>query len=287
MTNPVRDMDWMEIRNEVHSLLQPEDSRVTILPMKSGLEAEVTKISAGGSQFVLKVWNRDSKPNVHSQYKLLEALYSRGLPVSKPYGWGLDRDENPVLLTSFDGSPIGKVNQSLFKALTEMLTQIHRMSLQDIDESTLPKHDFIPYFYPRIEEHVDLRDLLVQLVERADMKQDCLIHGDFNMGNVLEAEGTHTIIDWTNGQLGDPRYDIAWSMVLMKIYGGMRPSTHLLSAIVKETSYTSEELELFEAIACLRWILFHRMAFLPIRKGTISRVRSILKGNRHLNEHLL
>lgn len=287
MTNPIRDMDWMEISSEVESLLQPEDSCVTILPMKSGLEAEVTRLSIGGLHFVLKVWNRDSKPNVHAQYKLLEALYCRGLPVSKPHGWGLDRDENPVLLTSFDGSPIGKVNQSLFKALTEMLTQIHRMSLQDIDESTLPKHDFIPYFYPGIEEHVDLRDLLVQLVERADMKQDCLIHGDFYMGNVLEAEGTYTIIDWTNGQLGDPRYDIAWSMVLIKIYGGMRLSSHYLPSIVTETAYKYEELELFEAMACLRWILLHRMVHLPIRKGTISRVRNILKGNRHLNEHLL
>lgn len=287
MTNPIRNIDWMEISSEVHSLLQPEDSCVTILPMKSGLEAEVTRISIDGLHFVLKVWNRDSKPNVHAQYKLLEALYSRELPVSKPYGWGLDRDENPALLTSFDGSPIEKANQSLFKALTNILTQIHRMPLQDIDEPGLPKHEFIDYFYPGIEEHIDLKDLLVQLVECADMKQDCMIHGDFNMGNVLEAEGTYTIIDWTNGQLGDPRYDIAWSMVLIKIYGGMRPSSHYLSAILSETPYSYEELELFEAMACLRWILLHRMAYLPIRKGTISRVRNILKGNRHLNEDLL
>ncbi|NGP57418.1 aminoglycoside phosphotransferase family protein [Paenibacillus thiaminolyticus] len=285
MTNPIREIDWMEISSEASSLLRPEES--CIFPMKSGLEAEVTRINVGGFQCVLKVWNRDSKPDVRNQYMLLEAFYNRGLPVSKPYGWGLDRDENSVLLTSFDGSPIEKANQPLLKALAEMLTRLHRIPLQDIDEFALPKHDFISYFYPGIEEHVDLRDVLVQLVECADMKQDCLIHGDFHIGNVLEAEGKYTIIDWTNGQLGDPRYDMAWSMVLMKIYGGMRPSTHLLSAIVKETSYTSEELELFEAIACLRWILFHRMAFLPLRKGTISRVRSILKNNRHLNEKLL
>ncbi|RJG22839.1 phosphotransferase family protein [Paenibacillus thiaminolyticus] len=287
MTNLIREIDWLEISSEVRSLLDQGGSCVTIHPMKPGLEAEVTRISMDELHFVLKVWNRDSKPDVRVQYKLLEALYNRGLPVSKPYGWGLDRDENSVLLTSFDGSPIKKANQSLFKAITEMLTRVHRIPLQDIDEFALPKHDFISYFYPGIEEHVDLRDLLVQLVECADMKQDCMIHGDFNLGNVLEAEGKYTIIDWTNGQLGDPRYDMAWSMVLMKIYGGTRPSSHLLSAILKETSYTSGELELFEAMACLRWILLHRMAFLPTRKGTISRVRSLLKGNRHLNEDLL
>ncbi|BFH31369.1 phosphotransferase [Paenibacillus melissococcoides] len=118
MAHLIRDIDWMEISSEAHSLLQPEDSCITILPMKSGLEAEVTRISIGGLHFVLKVWNQDSKPNVHAQYKLLEALYRRGLPVSQPYGWGLDRDENPTLLTSFDGSPIEKANQPLFKSLT-------------------------------------------------------------------------------------------------------------------------------------------------------------------------
>ncbi|BFH69877.1 aminoglycoside phosphotransferase family protein [Paenibacillus dendritiformis] len=287
MTNSIRDIDWMEIRSEAHLLLQPEESGVAVHPIKPGLEAEVMKVSIGGLHFVLKSWNRDSKPNVHEQYKLLEALYSRGLPVSKPYGWGLDRDENPVLLTSFDGSPIVKVNQSLCKTLAMMLTRVHRMPIQDIDELALPKHDFIPYFFPGIEEHVDLQELLVQLIERGDMKQDCLIHGDFNIGNVLEAEGTHTLIDWTNGQHGDPRYDIAWALVLIRIYGGMRSSSHYLSAILSETPYTQEELELFEAMASLRWILLHRMSYLPTRKGTMSRVRSLLKGNRHLNEDLL
>lgn len=287
MTDSIRNMDWMEISSEVNSLLEQGDSSVTIRPIKPGLEAEVTRISIGGLHFVLKVWNRDSKPNVRDQYKLLEALYNRGLPVSKPCGWGLDRDENPTLLTSFDGSPIVKANQSILKTLTIMLTRIHNMPLQDIDESVLQKHDFIRYFYPRIEEHVELRELLLELVERTDMKQDCIIHGDFYLGNVMESEGRYTIIDWTNGQLGDPRYDIAWSMVLMKIYGGMRLSSHYLSAIITETPYTKEELELFEAMACLRWILFHRMAYLPTRKGTISRVRSILQNNAHLDGDLI
>lgn len=76
MTNPIREIDWMEISSEASSLLRPEES--CIFPMKSGLEAEVTRISVGGLQFVLKVWNRDSKPDVRNQYMLLEAFYNRG-----------------------------------------------------------------------------------------------------------------------------------------------------------------------------------------------------------------
>lgn len=282
MGDPIRDINWMVTSKVIDSLVE-QSSSLTIIPLDSGLEAEVTKICTAESSFVLKVWNRNSKPDVKCQYKLLDALYNRGLSVSKPFGWGLDKNINQVLLTSFDGSPINKVNQSKLTKLAKILTNIHRFPYKDLDSSLLQKHDFVSYFYPRIEEHQDIKNLLIRLTKSANLKQDCLIHGDFNLGNILEAEGKYTIIDWTNGQLGDPRYDIAWSIVLIKIYVGERYGSAYLSAYLSQNQYTNEELELFEAIACLRWLLLNRTVDLSKSSNTITRVKSILKNNLQLN----
>nr|WP_240703172.1 hypothetical protein [Cohnella luojiensis] len=107
------------------------------------------------------------------------------------------------------------------------------------------------------------------------------------MGNILESDGKYTIIDWTNVQLGDPRYDIAWSIILIWIYVSEKYSSTYRSEFITMNNYTANELEKFEAIACLRWILLNRIANLPKRHNTISTVRTILMKNKYLNEGLL
>ncbi|WP_338080758.1 phosphotransferase family protein [Cohnella luojiensis] len=114
-----------------------------------------------------------------------------------------------------------------------------------------------------------------------------VIHGDYNLGNILESDGKYTIIDWTNVQLGDPRYDIAWSIILIWIYVSEKYSSTYRSEFITMNNYTANELEKFEAIACLRWILLNRIANLPKRHNTISTVRTILMKNKYLNEGLL
>lgn len=284
--NSIREVSWKEKSQVVDSLIEFSDS-LTVVPLDSGLEAEVVRIYLDETSFVMKIWNRSSKPNVASQYKLLKVLFNQGLPVSQPLGWGFNQDENQVLLTSFDGSPLKKLTQSDLIDLTKILSDIHRFPLQELEESILHTYEFIHYFYPRIEEHKDLKTLLHRLVDMSDIKQDRLIHGDFNLGNIVESDEKYTVIDWTNGQLGDPRYDIAWSTILIKIYVGQRHGIMYRSAFLSDNPYTIDELELFEAIACLRWILLYRTADLPRGKETITRVRNILKNNKHLNENLI
>ncbi|GIP35363.1 aminoglycoside phosphotransferase family protein [Paenibacillus sp. J2TS4] len=286
MSDPLRGVTWAEKSTELDSLLE-QNSLLSRVPLESGLEAEVTKICMAESSYVLKVWNRSSKPDIKRQFKLLKVLHHQGLSVSQPLGWGIDSNKNQVLVTHFDGVPISKVNSSILTELADMLTQIHRSPIENLDMTVVPKYDFVSYFYPAIDDHPDIKNLLTDLVDSANMKQDCIIHGDYNLGNILESEGRFTIIDWTNGQMGDPRYDIAWSIILMRIYVGERYGSVYLSAYLKQNQYSAAELELFEAIACLRWILLNRIAILPKGRATITRVKNILKSNPHLHEHLL
>jgi aminoglycoside phosphotransferase (APT) family kinase protein len=142
--------------------------------------------------------------------------------------------------------------QPFLLGILSPFSTIHQFPAEELDPSLCPKRDFIRYFYPAIEDHPDIGNRLAQLVQDSNMKQHRLIHGDYNLKNVLVADGKYTIIDWTNGQLGDPRYDIAWSVLLVRIYVGERQASAYLRAFRSGNSYTAEEMDLFEAIACLR-----------------------------------
>jgi len=56
---------------------------------------------------------------------------------------------------------------------------------------------------------------------------------------------------------------------------------------VEEIPVMTEELEVFEALSCLRWLLLDRMDGVPKNADTIKRVRRIVKDNRFMNERVL
>jgi aminoglycoside phosphotransferase (APT) family kinase protein len=262
-------------------LLIQEASLTTHL-MDHGFEAEVLKISLDQESYVLKTWSKSSKPDVQFQYQLLQALCERGIAVSKPVGWGINPDGNKVLLTSFDGTPIHKVNDKIMKKLASILASIHQIDRGELEHIQLPKYDFIDYFFPEAREHADLNHVLISLVEQTPMKQDRIIHGDFHLGNIVQEKEQFTIIDWTNGQLGDPRYDFSWSLILLRIHISERYADVFRSAYLLENFMEQDELEVFEAWACLRWILLHRRGSTPKGPNVTKRVKSILGSNRFL-----
>lgn len=277
---------WKESSQDLQSFLA-SDIQMSISPMDSGLEADVFKISTPDQDYVLKVWNRDSKPDISFQYKALEMLHHLGIAVSQPVGWGVDENYHQVLLTTFDGTPVHKVNNKKLIEIANLLIAIHKLTLDKLDGISLPTYSFVHYFFPGIEQQPDLKELLDPLVESLNIEPTCLIHGDYHLGNILEANGKYYIIDWTNLQLGDPRYDIAWSNIIIWIYVSEQNYMTYRSVFMADSIYSDEELEKFEAIACLRWILLNRIAKLPNRDNTISIVKSIIKNNKYLKEGLI
>ncbi|GGG15194.1 aminoglycoside phosphotransferase family protein [Paenibacillus abyssi] len=286
MDNVIGQITWTEKSETIDDLIGQGDS-LLVSPMASGLEAEVLKVQTSESGYVLKTWNRSSKPDVSYQFHLLQILNRLGLPVSVPYGWGWDQHSNKVLLTSFDGNPITKVNAKELSALARSLSSIHQTPLDTCKDSFVRKHDFVSYFYPGIDNYPTLHKELLRLVDMSRMTQDHLIHGDFNLGNIVEHEGRYTVIDWTNGQLGDPRYDFVWSSVLMKIYVSERYGSIFLDSYRSEHPLPHEEIEIFEAIACLRLILLSRHTELPQQTKMMDRLKNMLRNNACLEEGIL
>lgn len=283
MGSPIGIVDWVEKNEKIEELLNQENT-LTIHAMDHGFEAEVMKISSDHESFVLKVWNKSSRPDVSFQFHLLNALFERGLSVSKPLGWGVNPNADKVLLTTFDGMPVNELNEKKMIEIANILSRIHQIHVEEIGNIHLPKYDFIDYFFPGVREHDDLNSALISLVHISQMKLDRIIHGDFHLGNILEENDRYTVIDWTNGQLGDSRYDFAWSLTLQKIYISERYAHVFRSAYLLDNDIQQNELEVFEALACLRWILLHRNGGVPKGINTIERVKGLIAQNSFLKE---
>ncbi|KAI7249121.1 hypothetical protein KC345_g11775 [Hortaea werneckii] len=120
MNNILSGIQWKDQSAECEVLLKSA-AEAGITPLKGGLEAEVYQISLPDAELVYKIWNRESRPDVSLQYKVLEQMHRQGLAVSRPYGWGIDPEQNQVLLTSYDGLPVKKVNTPSLKAIAGAL----------------------------------------------------------------------------------------------------------------------------------------------------------------------
>lgn len=266
---PLNNIDWMEWDQKGVNLSQ---TKQTVLP--AGLEADVLKITGDRDEYVLKIWCRDSKPDVAFQYHMLRALRNAGISVSQALGWGLDGNRHQVLLTSYDGVPLAREEE--IGPAAKLLAGLHKLPIDIIPDRLRRRCDFITYFFPRLPEHPDLQEALLCQLDAARMTDDAVIHGDYNLGNVLVARNRLTIIDWTNAQVGDRRYDLAWAGFLIWVYNGENLHHEFIKTYSQELPPPAQERIRFESIACLRWLHLNRLARLPKKTDTDRRVNEFI-----------
>jgi hypothetical protein len=87
--------------------------------------------------------------------------------------------------------------------------------------------------------------------------------------------------------LGDVRYDIAWSVVLIRIYVNAKLANQYRAAFHRMSMIDEHDYEVFEAIACLRWLLLERFGYLRYDDRVRHHVAMIVRDNRYLNDELL
>ncbi|MGU3471208.1 phosphotransferase enzyme family protein [Paenibacillus sp. D51F] len=258
-------IEWRQTTPEWEELLlDPAGNRP--FPMESGFEAKVAGVARGSSRYVLKTWSKDARPDAGVQYRLLEWMKGLGMSVPTPVAWGLSEGEEegqkwPVLVTAHEGDAIVKADAETVAASARLMAGFHRAS------AAADKPDFIPrpeladheYFYAGIRDEPELHDLLRVLVESAGIRNDCVIHMDLHLANIVVREGRYIAVDWTNGQLGDQRFDYARTLVYYKTFFAdpWRASAYR-SAYLSEYPMTGKEESLFEAIVLVGLLLQER-----------------------------
>ncbi len=114
-----------------------------------------------------------------------------------------------------------------------------------------------------------------------------LVHWDYHHENLLmDGQGQATVIDWTQFQATDARFDLAWTLTLVRSYAGDRAAARVLAGYeaalpARHALRDQDNLAWFEAAACAKRLLSvmialkHGAAALGMRPGAEA---SIVQG---------
>ena len=199
----------------------------TLAELGEGCTSDIALVHGTDEKLVLKCSRRDPfRQWLQREYEVLTALTETDLPVPRPHRFVVDdahytswliMDLKPgqqveEILPGIDGSK----RKHVFSILGKTLRRLHQCPIP----SGLRRQSSTDWLDARLcEAESNLRNyevsgneaLLTRLkADRPEAIPARLIHGDLNLENVLVTdEGEVSIIDWSGGALGDPRYDIA------------------------------------------------------------------------------
>jgi aminoglycoside phosphotransferase (APT) family kinase protein len=212
------------------------------------------------------------------EFDILQSLAALGFPVPQVFAVETDSEvfEGPFLVMErILGSTMMEImNRAQEPSFSEMIglfgrlfVQLHsldwkRMSVvSDPDLHANPRVVFterLDGFREHITEHgveflFPIVDWLSENLQAITLLPISILHRDFHPMNILiDRNGNPYVIDWTAATLGDPRIDVAWSMLLAELHleGGLKDM--ILDSYQNARGETLQDMDYFKIDACLR-----------------------------------
>lgn len=271
MTSPPSlDIRWVERTGTFHRW-QERHPDETPRVLRESREATIWALGTGSApEYVIKRWKPNRWVDARANYHLLRKLRSLGLPGVPPAGWGFESTGGQVLAMRYAGEPIERASHADIAAFGRTLALIHAAPLDTLGLAA-PVDAFA--FFERLRERFfdgvgafeDLGALLREARTSLPALETVLIHGDYHLGNTVGGARGLTVLDWSEAQLGDWRYDLAWAELLTLIYTG-RPARDVLVEAYAATSGRplGETLRPYQIVAAIRWLLLSHTAPFPV-----------------------
>lgn len=80
-----------------------------------------------------------------------------------------------------------------------------------------------------------------------------MVHWDFHPANVLfNPPDQYAVIDWTQAEIGDPRFDLAWTLLLAGTQASWDAAGRIQAGYAAQGGAVGPELDFFMAAVCLR-----------------------------------
>lgn len=212
------------------------------------------------------------------EFTSMKKLFSAGYPV--PQVFLLESEDSPVdrpfiLMEYIQGEMMWELldradayeQVRLIDKFCQLFVKLHELDWRLFDDRP-PIGDPFTYFDQWLENahrvlnnfpQVDASQFLDWVTERRESyacERPSPTHQDFHPGNVLVSEGDRTfVIDWTSFEVTDPRFDLAWTLMLAHAYGIPGLRDQIFQGYQHYAGRSVEQIEAFEAIACARRLL--------------------------------
>jgi len=192
-------------------------------------------------------------------------LGSDDIPFGKPFVI-MEKIEGRLMGDVFFESPRTK-RRELLSLFCKMFVDLHKLDWKPFiddpsshiteDSDAFMKKKFSKwqdYFHSfRKDEFDPVFDWLNERSLSVRWSRPSLIHWDYHPWNVLlRNDGAPFIIDWTSAEVLDFRFDLAWTLLLIRTHAHRRMARSVLNEYVRIAGHRIEHLDFFEVAACAR-----------------------------------
>jgi len=223
---------------------------------------------------ILRIYpGRDAFEKSQREFEGLQHLYAQGYPVPRVYA--IQREHSPferpfILMENIPGEILWPVLDraeperaaALLSQFCELFAQLHNLDWRPFasgneSEQQPAPYEFIDRYFAMVQNAAaafpDLSPFLpvmLWLEERRSLvpcHRPSPIHWDFHPGNViLRPDGGMSVIDWTQIQVSDPRFDLGWALLLASAYAGDQVRNLILTEYQRFSGLQIEQLAFFE-----------------------------------------
>lgn len=209
--------------------------------------------AAAGVPVPVVLADGDSAPGIESPYLLMNTVAGESIPRK------LQRDPEFATVRNGLAEEFGYVLGLIHRTPLDSLTVLDsRDPVEAIEETYRNLGE------PRPVVEIGLRWLRDN---RPPARPQCLVHGDFRLGNVLiDSRGIQGVLDWELAHLGNPIEDLGWLCVRAWRFGASAPvgglgsRDQLLDGYQRATGDrpTEAELHWWEVFGTLKWLVLSK-----------------------------
>ncbi len=264
-------------------------ARVTgVEPLTQGWESVIYafELAAGpgdgnpAQSLILRLYpGSDASFKSKREFEGMQVLHQLGYPV--PQVFYLERDHSPfgrpfVIMERIAGEMLWPVLDraaperagALLSRFSELFVQLHALDWRAFaapGEQTAAENSyhFVDQFltmlrraaqdYPALDGFAPLFQWLETRRASVPCSRPAPVHWDFHPNNViLSLDGRAVVIDWTQIQVSDPRFDLGWTLLLAGTYAGEPVRDRILAEYQRMAGAPVEQLDFFEVAACVK-----------------------------------
>jgi aminoglycoside phosphotransferase (APT) family kinase protein len=243
------------------------------------------------------------------EFAAMRQLYALSYPVPEALHHGADATEFGMpymIMRRIIGQALGQWMETSVEAaragcdrLARLAVDLHRLDYRPLIPLQRVPPDFAdPHWFlkaklaeartiilglARLDDFAPALDWLDQRADQVQPAPPCAMHGDLHILNVLmTADEQPFVIDWPNVEIGDYRYDLAWTLLLSSTFQHADRREWILNAYETYTGHAVPNVEYFEVIAAARRLfnIAHTLTAGGQSAGMRSDTADLVRGQR-------
>jgi len=261
---------------------------VGVTPLTEGWESIIYafKVVTGpqladqSQNLILRIYpGTDAHLKSQREFEGMQMLHQLGYPVPKVYH--LERENSPfgqpfLLMEKIEGELLWPVlEQSPPERMVDLLSQfctlfvqLHQLDWQSFRPKAEQADLTAPYIFvdrylawlgnaaatfPDLNAFQPVLNWLEARKQTVPCSRPAPVHWDFHPANViLRPDGTMCVIDWTQIQVSDHRFDLAWTLLLAGTYIGDEIRNLILSEYQRLSGADTQQLAFFDVANAIK-----------------------------------